>query len=447
MPDLTPCIITVAITGSLPRKENNPAVPITVAEQVESTREAFAAGATLAHLHVRNDDQTPTSDPERFALLKAGLEQACPGMILQFSTGGRSGKGAAERGGMLPLRPDMASLEHRLGQLSGHRLREPSGADPRAGAIDARHDIKPEIEAFDLSMLYQAILLAEEGLLKAPLHVQFVMGVKNALPAVRQALDFMVSELHRLMPEATWTAAGIGRHQLEVNRWALEMGGHCRTGLEDNVRWDKHNLAPSNGALVRRVAELCGEYGRRPATVAEARSMLRLRPARLRSPPLPVGMLTPLLLDRELDAVMGDPARARAMVRVEQALALVQGRLGVIRRSAAAEEIVAALEGFEPDLDDLTRGTTSAGVPIPALVAQLRRAVGRRRSRICALGCHFPGHPRHGAGAAAPKGDPAPANRLQAQLWRSCPSSPTAIAIRRWWRAPDSSRRSRRRSA
>src|SRR4051812_41402260 len=102
-----PCIITVAITGSLPRKENNPAVPITVEEQIESTHEAFEAGATIAHIHVRKDDQTPTSDPDRFARVQEGLRKHCPGLIIQFSTGGRSGKGS-ERGGMLPLTPDMA---------------------------------------------------------------------------------------------------------------------------------------------------------------------------------------------------------------------------------------------------------------------------------------------------------------------------------------------------
>ena len=98
------------------------------------------------------------------------------------------------------------------------------------------YNVKPEIEVFDLSMLYQALRLADEGLLKKPLHVQFVFNVKNAMPAIREVLEFEVSQLMKLMPEATWTAAGIGRHQYEVNRWCLELGGHCRTGLEDNVR-------------------------------------------------------------------------------------------------------------------------------------------------------------------------------------------------------------------
>ena len=271
----TPCIITVAITGSLPRKENNLAVPISIAEQVESTHAAFEAGAAIAHLHVRKDDQTPTSDPERFAELQQGLRKHCPGMILQFSTGGRSGKGS-ERGGMLPLRPDMASLATGSCNFPNIVYENPPALVRELARAMQQYGVKPEIEVFDLSMLYQAFDLVEEGLVAPPLHVQFVFGVKNAMPALRQVLEFEVAELRRLSPESTWTAAGIGRHQLEVNRWSLELGGHCRTGLEDNVRWDKTRLAASNGELVGRVAKLCAEHGRRPATCAEARAILGL---------------------------------------------------------------------------------------------------------------------------------------------------------------------------
>ncbi len=273
-----PCIITVAITGSVPRKENNPAVPITIAEQVESTQAAFVAGATLAHVHVRKDDQTPTSDPDRFARLLEGLRKHCPGMIVQFSTGGRSGKGS-ERGGMLHLGCDMASLS--TGSCNFPTIIYENHPDLVRELAEKmmQHDVKPEIEVFDLSMLYQALRMADEGLLKKPLHVQFVLGVKNAMPCIRQAFDFMVEEVQRLAPEATWVAAGIGRHQLEVNRWCLERGGHCRTGLEDNIRWDETRLAASNAELVGRVAELCGRYGRHPASAAEARKILGLRPA------------------------------------------------------------------------------------------------------------------------------------------------------------------------
>jgi uncharacterized protein (DUF849 family) len=272
----TPAIITVAITGSLPRKENNPAVPITIAEQIESTHAAFEAGATIAHIHVRNDDQTPTSDPARFAKLQEGLRRHCPGIILQFSTGGRSGKGAAERGGMLGLKPDMASLA--TGSCNFPLIvYENTPTLIRELAQKMRDNgVKPEIEVFDLSMLYQAVELVKEGLIAAPLHIQFVFGVKNAMPALRDVLEFEVAQLAKLMPQATWTAAGIGRHQLEVNRWCLELGGHCRTGLEDNVRWDKTRLAASNAELVKRVADICSDHDRHPASVAEARKLLAL---------------------------------------------------------------------------------------------------------------------------------------------------------------------------
>jgi uncharacterized protein (DUF849 family) len=132
---------------------------------------------------------------------------------------------------------------------------------------------------FDLAMLYNARDLAERGLIKKPLHVQFVMGIPNALPARRKVLDFLVSELKDIMPDATWAAAGIARHQLEVNEWTLELGGHVRTGLEDNVKFDKDRLAKSNAELVARLRDLCGQYGRHAAGPAEARAILGLAPA------------------------------------------------------------------------------------------------------------------------------------------------------------------------
>ncbi len=271
----TPCIITVAITGSLPTKADNPAVPIAVTEQIESTQASFEAGATLAHCHVRKDDGTPTSDPERFGQLLEGLRKHCPGMIVQLSTGGRSGAGR-ERGGMLSLKPDMASLS--TGSCNfPTRIYEntPELVNWLASEMIA-HDVKPEVEAFDLSMIFKAVEMQKTGLMKGPLHVQFVMGVKNAMPVDRASFEFFVATLKRIAPDATWTGAGIGRDQITLNRWSLELGGHCRTGLEDNIRWDKTTLAPSNAALVGRVASLCAEYGRRPATVAEARSLLSL---------------------------------------------------------------------------------------------------------------------------------------------------------------------------
>ncbi|HYS65925.1 MAG TPA: 3-keto-5-aminohexanoate cleavage protein [Paraburkholderia sp.] len=278
----TPCIISVAITGSLPRKKDNRAVPISVNEQIESTQAAFEAGATLVHLHVRNDDETPTSDPERFARVLEGIRKHAPGIITQVSTGGRSGAGH-ERGGMLPLRPDMASLA--TGSVNfPTRVYEnsPELIDWLAAEMKT-YGIKPEVEAFDLSMIFQAVAMQQAGKIVGPLHLQFVMGIKNAMPVDREVFEFYVRTLRRLAPDATWTGAGIGRDQLTLVRWSLELGGHCRTGLEDNVRLDKHTLAPSNAALVQQVAGLCREFGRTVATVAQARALLGLDGASRRS--------------------------------------------------------------------------------------------------------------------------------------------------------------------
>jgi 3-keto-5-aminohexanoate cleavage enzyme len=274
----SPCIITVAITGSVPTKKDNPAVPITVAEQIESTHAAYEAGAALVHVHVRNDDGTTTSDPEKFGRFLGGIRKHCPDMIVQFSTGGRSGSGL-ERGGMLFHAPDMASLA--TGSVNFRTMiyeNHPKLIVDLAQRM-LEHGVKPEIEIFDLAMLYNAAQLVADGLLKPPVHVQFVLGIPNALPADRQVLEFEIEQLERMLPGATWTAAGVGRHQLIVNEWTLELGGHCRTGLEDNVRFDKSRLAASNAELVARVAELTHRFGRTVATPAEARKLLALRAA------------------------------------------------------------------------------------------------------------------------------------------------------------------------
>jgi uncharacterized protein (DUF849 family) len=271
-----PCIITVAITGSVARKSHNPAVPESVAEQIESTHEAFEAGAALVHVHSRNDDGSPGTDPDKFAAFQDGIRKHCPGIIVQFSTGARSGVGA-ERGSMLHHRPDMASLSTGSCNFPKSIYENSNELIEELATKMLEYDIKPEIEVFDLAMLYKAADLVAQGLLKSPLHVQFVLGVKNALPAHRDILEFELEKLGELLPDATWVAAGIGKSQLEVNRWCLELGGHMRTGLEDNIRLDGDALAPSNAALVVRAADLCAEYDRHPASAEEARAILGLQ--------------------------------------------------------------------------------------------------------------------------------------------------------------------------
>jgi uncharacterized protein (DUF849 family) len=272
-----PAIITVAITGAIPRKADTSAVPVTPSEQIESTHEAYEAGATVAHIHVRNPDESPGSDPALFAQVQEGIVKHCPGMIVQFSTGGR-GRSQSERGSMLFLKPDMASLATGSVNFAKQIYENPPQLIEDLANSMLKFNVKPEIEAFDTAMLYNAKTLADRGLLKRPCQVQFVMGIPNALPARRKLLEFLVGELKELMPDATWSAAGIGRQQLEVNQWCLELGGHVRTGLEDNIKFDKDRLARSNAELVSRVAGMCAKYGRHAASPAEARKILQLPP-------------------------------------------------------------------------------------------------------------------------------------------------------------------------
>ncbi|WP_439492782.1 3-keto-5-aminohexanoate cleavage protein [Bosea sp. (in: a-proteobacteria)] len=274
---MRPVVIAVAITGSVPRKKDNPALPVLPSEQIESTHAAFEAGASLVHIHVRNDDESPSSDPDRFAAVQEGVRKHCPGMIVQFSTGGR-GRDPAARGLSLVHRPDMASLS--TGSVNFPTIIYENHATL---VIDLatrmkQFDIAPEIEIFDLSHIHGARRLIEAGLMSAKPHVQFVMGVQNAMPADERLLDILLEETRRVIPGATWTAAGIGREQARVMGWALARGADAvRTGLEDNIRVSKDRLASGNAELVSIAAELIARHDGRPATPAEARARLGLR--------------------------------------------------------------------------------------------------------------------------------------------------------------------------
>jgi uncharacterized protein (DUF849 family) len=273
---MRPVVIAVAITGSVPRKKDNPAVPVTVSEQIESTHEAFEAGATLVHLHVRNPDESSSSDPDLFAKVLEGVRKHCPGMIVQFSTGGR-GRDQNARGAALHYKPDMASLA--TGSVNFPTIiyeNAPALVEDLAKRMK-ENGVVPEIEVFDLSHIYGTRRLVDSGLLSERPHVQFVMGIKNALPVEEHLIDILLAELKRVLPKATWTAAGIGRHQSDVIEWVLKRKGDAvRTGLEDNIRISKERLAASNAELVRVAVGLCAKHDARSATPAEARSLLGL---------------------------------------------------------------------------------------------------------------------------------------------------------------------------
>ena len=273
---MRPVVVAVAITGSVPRKKDNPAVPTTPAEQIESTHQAFEAGATIAHIHVRNPDESPSSDPALFAQVQEGLRKHCPGMIVQFSTGGR-GRDQAARGSSLYLKPDMASLS--TGSVNFPTIVYENAPALVVDLATKMHEfhIRPEIEIFDLSHIHGARRLIDAGLMHDAPHVQFVMGVKNAMPPEEHLLDILLAETRRVLPNATWTAAGIGVNQTRVMDWALIRGADAvRTGLEDNVRVNKDRLAASNAELVSIAGDILSKHGARPATPAEARAKLKI---------------------------------------------------------------------------------------------------------------------------------------------------------------------------
>jgi uncharacterized protein (DUF849 family) len=273
---MTQAVIAVAITGSVPRKKDNPAVPITPAEQVEATHAAFEAGASLVHIHVRNPDETPSSDPALFALVQEGVCRHCPGMIIQFSTGGR-GRDPAARGNALDLKPDMASLSTGSVNFPSIVYENSATLVTDLATRMRAHGVRPEIEIFDLSHIHAARRLVDDGLMDERPHVQFVMGVKNAMPAEERLLDVLLGELRHVLPKASWTAAGIGANQARVMDWALRRGADgVRTGLEDNIRISRDRLASSNAELVRIAAAALDRHGRRAATPTEARRMLGL---------------------------------------------------------------------------------------------------------------------------------------------------------------------------
>ena len=273
-----PIVITTAITGSQPRKKDNPALPVTPQEQIESTHEAFEAGSSLVHIHVRDEDENSSSDPELFARVQEGIKQHCPGMIIQFSTGGR-GREAEQRGAMMHLKPDMASLATGSVNFPSNIYENPPDLIESLAASMKENGVKPEVEVFDAAMLYNAVRLSEAGKIPKPLHVQFVTGIPGAMPTRRKLLEFLVDELHELAPDATWSAMGIGRHQFEVNKWTLQMGGHARTGFEDNVKLGRDALAPNNAALVNLITDVAADYDRYPAGPEEARALLALTSA------------------------------------------------------------------------------------------------------------------------------------------------------------------------
>jgi 3-keto-5-aminohexanoate cleavage enzyme len=265
-------IITVAPTGSLPTKKMTPRVPITPKEIIEEGIRCEAAGAAIFHIHARNPaDESASTDFALFEEIHDTLK-ARTRLILQISTGGRAGASYEERCERLRLKPEMASLT--TGSVNfpdsvyenSPRLIAALAADMKKFAI------KPEMEIFDLSMIPNALDLVEKGLALPPLHFDFVMGLKGAIPAT---IEHLVHMKNSIPADATWSVAGIGSAELPMNVHAMLMGGHVRVGLEDNIYLEKGVLA-TNVQLVERMVRLANTFGRQIASPEEARRILNL---------------------------------------------------------------------------------------------------------------------------------------------------------------------------
>ncbi|MDD2330554.1 MAG: 3-keto-5-aminohexanoate cleavage protein [Bacteroidales bacterium] len=267
-------IITAAICGAEVLKEHNPAVPYTVEECVREARSAYDAGASIIHLHVRYDNGTPTQDKERFRVIMEAIAHACPGVIIQPSTGGAVGMTNDERLQPTELNPEMATLDCGTLNFGGDEIFENTENTIKYfGKRMIQRGIKPELEVFDKSMIEMALRLEKKGYIQKPMHFDFVMGVNGGIGGSLRDFVFLRGSIPS---DATYTVAGLGRYEMSLAAAAIIDGGHVRVGFEDNVYVSKGVLAKSNGELVQKVVRLARELGREIATPAEAREILSL---------------------------------------------------------------------------------------------------------------------------------------------------------------------------
>lgn len=266
-------IITAAICGAEVTKDHNPAVPYTVEEIGREAESAYKAGASIIHLHVREDDGTPTQDKARFKACMDEIKKRCPDVIIQPSTGGAVGMTDEERLQPTELGPEMATLDCGTLNFGGDEIFiNTENTIKNFGRILKERGVKPEIEVFDKGMIDYAIKFQKQGFIDKPMHFDFVLGVQ--MSATARDLAFMVDSI----PEgSTWTVAGMGRHQIPMAMIGMAMGGNVRVGFEDNVYLSKGVLAKSNGELVEKVVRIAMELGREIATPDEAREILSLK--------------------------------------------------------------------------------------------------------------------------------------------------------------------------
>jgi 3-keto-5-aminohexanoate cleavage enzyme len=269
-------IVSAALTGSWPTKAQNPAVPITEEEIAQAALACRESGAAIVHIHVRNEQGKVTCDPARYAKVRSLIESAGSDLIINMSTGGGAGQTTDEqRMEPVGLAPEIASFD--CGSMNFGQtvfINSPAFLDELAARME-RHGVLPEIECFEPGHIANALRLIDDGKLKPPHWFQVVLNVRGSSPGTLKQLLHMVE---MLPPGALWSVCAIGRAQLPINLAAMAMGGHVRTGLEDNIYYHKGQLAESNAQLVARLARIAAEIGRPLATPDEARAMLGLKP-------------------------------------------------------------------------------------------------------------------------------------------------------------------------
>ncbi|HOI47209.1 MAG TPA: 3-keto-5-aminohexanoate cleavage protein [Bacilli bacterium] len=268
-------IITAAICGAEVTKEQNPAVPYTIEELVNEAYLSYLMGASIIHLHVRRDDGTPTQDSNRFKLAHEAIQKACPGVIIQFSTGGAVGMTIEERLDATKLCPEMATLDCGSVNFGGDEVFINTENDiiHVAKTLQER-SIKPECEVFEKGHLDSLLRLHKKGLIQGPLHIGLVLGVNGGMSGELRDFHFMRESIPS---NATWSVAGIGKYEFPLAEAAIIHGGHVRVGLEDNLFIEKGVLAKSNAELVAKVVKMARSYGRSIATPEEARQILRIK--------------------------------------------------------------------------------------------------------------------------------------------------------------------------
>lgn len=268
-------IITAAICGAEVTKENNPAVPYTVEEIANEAYSAYKAGASIIHLHVREDDGKPTQSKARYKECIDAIKAKCPDAIIQPSTGGAVGMSAEERLQPVELFPEMATLDCGTLNFGGDEIFENTENMIKIfGSKMIEKGVKPELECFDKSMIEMALRLHKKGFIKAPMHFSFVMGVNGGIGGDLRDFEFLRGSIPA---DATFTVAGLGKHEFNLAAASIITGGHVRVGFEDNIYISKGVLAKSNGELVEKVVRIAKELGREIATPEEARKILGLK--------------------------------------------------------------------------------------------------------------------------------------------------------------------------